>query len=87
MPRVVSILHYSSHPVIGGVETIIKAHAELFAKHGCKVKMITGKGKQFDARISVKVIPEMRSLHLVDRDLHRELEEGKVSERFEELKN
>ncbi len=87
MPRVVSIVHYSAHPVIGGVETIIKAHAELFAKHGYKVKMITGKGKQFDERIPVKVLPEMRSLHLVDRGLHRELEEGKVSERFEVLKN
>lgn len=87
MLNVISILHYSSYPVIGGVETVIKAHAELFAKHGYKVNIITGKGKQFDSRIPVKVLPEMRSLHLVDKDLHGELEEGKLTKSFEMLKN
>ena len=86
MPSV-SILHYSSYPVIGGVEKIVRAHAELFAKHGYKVKIIAGKGEQFNSRIPVKVIPEMKALHLVDRNLRRELKEGKLTKRFETLKD
>ncbi len=82
----VAIIHYSSYPVIGGVETVIQAHAKLFAKHGYPVKLITGSGKQFDPKIPVVVIPEMRSLHLVDKTLHNELQNGKISRNFEKLK-
>ena len=83
----VAILHYSCYPVIGGVETVIQAHAKLFAKHGYPVKLIVGEGKQFNSRIPVTVIPEMRALHLVDRNLHMELAEGKVSRDFRKLRD
>ncbi len=82
----VAIIHYSSYPVIGGVETVIQAHAKLFAKHGYPVKLITGSGKQFDPKIPVVVIPEMKSLHLVDKTLHNELQNGNISGNFEKLK-
>ncbi len=81
----VAIIHYSSYPVIGGVETVIQAHAKLFAKHGYSVKLITGIGKQFDSKVPVIVIPEMRALHLVDKTLHNELQCGNVSKNFEKL--
>jgi glycosyltransferase involved in cell wall biosynthesis len=79
----IAILHYSSFPVIGGVETIVQAHARLFADHGYPVKLIVGEGEPFDSRIPVTVIPEMRSLHRVDETLNRELEAGKAGKRFE----
>ena len=83
----VAIIHYSCYPVIGGVETVIQAHAKLFAKHGYPVKLIVGEGKRFDSRIPVKVIPEMRTLHLVDRNLHTQLAEGKVGRGFRKLRD
>ena len=84
---IISILHYSSYPLIGGVERILQAHAKLFTKHGHKVNIITGEGEQFDEKIPVRVLPEMRSLHLVDSKLQEELGEGKVTKRFETLKD
>jgi glycosyltransferase involved in cell wall biosynthesis len=81
----VAILHYSCYPVIGGVETVIQAHAKLFAKNGYPVKLIVGAGKQFDKRIPVIVIPEMRALHLVDKAIHAELGRGNISNRFKKL--
>jgi len=45
MGKVVSILHYSFLPVIGGVELTIDTHAKLLRKYGFKVKTIAGDGK------------------------------------------
>lgn len=83
----IAILHYSSFPVIGGVEVIIQAHAHLFAEHNYPVKLIVGEGEPFDSRIPVRVIPEMRSLHRVDESLNGELEKGKVGKGFEEVRD
>ena len=83
----IAILHYSSFPVIGGVEVVIQAHARLFADNGYPVKLVVGEGASFDSRIPVRVIPEMRSLHQVDETLSRELEKGKVGERFEKMRD
>ena len=85
-PRI-AILHYSSFPVIGGVEVVIQAHACLFADQSFPVKLIVGEGKPFDSRIPVRVIPEMRSLHQVDESLNQALETGKVGKGFEEMRD
>ncbi|NOX97435.1 MAG: glycosyltransferase family 4 protein [Nitrospirae bacterium] len=83
----IAILHYSSFPIIGGVETIIQAHARLFADNGYSVKLIVGEGEPFDSRIPVRVIPKMRSLHQVDESLNQELEKGKAGRRFETVRD
>ncbi|MCD5401672.1 glycosyltransferase family 4 protein, partial [candidate division NPL-UPA2 bacterium] len=82
----IAILHYSSFPVIGGVEVVIQAHAHLLADRSFPVKLIVGEGKPFDSRIPVRVIPEMRSLHRVDESLNRELERGKTGREFEKMR-
>ena len=83
----IAILHYSSFPVIGGVEVVIQAHARLFADQSFPVKLIVGEGEPFDSRILVRVIPEMRSLHQVNEALSRELEEGQIGKGFEEIRD
>jgi mannosylglucosylglycerate synthase len=40
----IALLHYSSPPVVGGVEQIIGAHARLFAKHGHAVAVLSQRG-------------------------------------------
>jgi len=81
----IAIVHYTYPPVVGGVETVIQAHAKILTKNGHKVKIITGEGNGED-EIEVKVIPEIRSLALVDKNLDREIKEGKLSEGFNRLK-
>ena len=40
----IALAHYATHPVIGGVERIIQAHARLFKKHGHEVITISQRG-------------------------------------------
>lgn len=57
----VAILHYSCPPVIGGVESIIQAHAREFIEAGHKVKVVVGKGGRVDPDAVTVVIPEIAS--------------------------
>jgi len=81
----VAILHYSTPPVIGGVEFVIEAHARQMAEHGYRVKIVTGQGDIFDPRIPVRVIPEMKALAAVNKRINGELDRGIVSEAFGQL--
>jgi glycosyltransferase involved in cell wall biosynthesis len=40
----IALVHYSAPPVIGGVETILAAHAQLFAKAGHEVRVVVRRG-------------------------------------------
>lgn len=47
------LLHYTSFPVVGGVEEVVRQQALLFSGHGHNVKIITGEGVCFDPSIPV----------------------------------
>ncbi|KAA0257324.1 glycosyltransferase [Deferribacter autotrophicus] len=57
----VAILHYSAPPVIGGVEEVIKQQAFLFRRNLISVKIVAGKGEQFDKLIPVETNPLLAS--------------------------
>lgn len=57
----VAILHYSCPPVIGGVEFIVEAHAQLLAEAGCRTQMLVGQGGQVHPEARTVVIPELAS--------------------------
>ncbi len=40
----IALVHYATHPVIGGVERIIRAHARLLRRHGHEVTIISQRG-------------------------------------------
>ena len=61
-PRV-AILHYAAPPTIGGVEYALAMHARLLADHGYAVQVIAGRGKAFDARVHMQIIPMLDSRH------------------------
>src|SRR5690349_6746733 len=56
----VAMLHYTCPPVVGGVESVMAAHARLFAAHDYEVKIIDGRGPAPDhspPRISTIIEP------------------------------
>jgi len=59
----VAFIHYSSPPLIGGVEFVLQAQTEILLKHGYRVKVIVGKGEPFHPDIEFTLIPEIYSLH------------------------
>lgn len=83
-PRI-AILHYSTPPTIGGVESTIYDHALLLAAHGYPVKLLTGRGDVFDARVPVITLPALHSRDVRVEAVQRELAAGTVSADFEAL--
>ena len=47
----IALVHYSAPPVIGGVETILAAHARLFAAAGHEVRIVVRRGGEGDPRV------------------------------------
>ena len=83
-PRI-AIIHYSSPPVIGGVEFILEAHAREMLKHGYRVKVVAGRGERCHKKIPVAIISEADSLSRVNKRINAELEKGGVSAKFYRL--
>lgn len=81
----IAILHYAAPPTIGGVESTIATHAKLFAAHGYAVKIIAGRGKPFDARVPVEIIPLLDSRHSSVGQVNAQLAGGIVTNDFERL--
>ena len=83
----IAIVHYTSPPVVGGVEAVILAHARVFLEYGSQVTVIAGRG---DGQVLPEgteyiQIPEMDGLHPDILRASECLEEGKVPENFEDL--
>ncbi len=81
----IAILHYAAPPTIGGVEFTIAAHARLFAEHGFPVRVVTGRGEQFDARVPVDVLADAGSSAPRVLQVNGELKQGRVSDKFDAL--
>jgi len=54
---IIALVHYSCAPVIGGVETVVNAHARLFAAAGHEVRLLVRRGGDGDCRV-VRLIAE-----------------------------
>ncbi|MBW2631531.1 MAG: glycosyltransferase family 4 protein [Deltaproteobacteria bacterium] len=76
-PKIV-LLHYSSPPVVGGVEEVMKQQALLLHRQGHKVKVISGKGESLSREFPTMIAPVFSSLNPhVDLAL-KELKAGKA---------
>ncbi len=76
MGRIVSILHYSALPVIGGVEFIIDRHSKLMREDGFDVSIIAGDGEP-DI-----LIPELKASNY--KKIQEEILRGREPENFED---
>ncbi len=74
MGKIISILHYSALPVIGGVELTVDIHARLLKENNFKVNVIAGDGKPD------KLIPELKSSYY--KGMLREILKGKTPDNF-----
>ena len=61
-PKIV-FLHYSSPPVVGGVEEVMKQQALLLHRQGHKVKVISGKGESLSREFPTTIAPVFSSLN------------------------
>lgn len=83
----IALLHYSSPPIVGGVESVLAHHARLMTKAGHEVAIFTGRGKAFDERIPVYLLPRLDSRHVEVMAIKRELDLGQYTPGFESLRD
>ena len=80
----VALLHYSTPPIVGGVESVLGHHARLMADAGHQVRIVAGRGEQTDPRIPFVQIPMADSRHPTVLSLKAELDKGHIPIEFEQ---
>jgi glycosyltransferase involved in cell wall biosynthesis len=86
-PDKVAMLHYSAPPVVGGVEAVILAHADVFQRSGYPVLVIAGKGdaSSLPEGVDLLTIPEMDSQHPQILAISEALQRGHVPPEFSSM--
>ncbi|MBK9928193.1 MAG: glycosyltransferase family 4 protein [Anaerolineales bacterium] len=83
----ISLLHYSSPPIVGGVESVLAHHARLMMSAGHEVTILAGRGEQFDERINLKILPKLDSRHPDVMEVKGSLDVGKYTPAFDKLRD
>ncbi|NJC96168.1 MAG: hypothetical protein C3F07_11390 [Anaerolineales bacterium] len=82
----IALLHYSSPPIVGGVESVLAHHARLMTNAGHEVTILAGRGETFDERIKVCILPRLDSRHPDVMEVKDFLDAGKHTPAFEMLR-
>jgi glycosyltransferase involved in cell wall biosynthesis len=83
----IALLHYASPPIVGGVESVLAHHARLMTKAGHEVRILAGRGKSFDDRIPVCILPRFDSRHPEVIQMKGYLDRGECPSAFEKLRD
>jgi mannosylglucosylglycerate synthase len=83
----IALLHYSSPPIVGGVESVLAHHARLMTKAGHEVTIFAGRGKVFDERIPLHLLPHLDSRNAQVLAVKRELDKRQSTPGFERLRD
>lgn len=81
----IALLHYTSPPVVGGVETVLARHALHLARQGFAVRVLTGRGGPLGTGIRLHRDALLDSRHPSVIGVSRELEHGRVTPAFAAL--
>jgi glycosyltransferase involved in cell wall biosynthesis len=81
------MLHYSAPPVVGGVEAVILAHAQMFVAAGYPATVITGRGEveALPEGVDLVLVPEIDSQHAEISRMSAQLEQGQLPPGFEAM--
>ena len=84
----IAILHYSAPPTVGGVESVMLAHARVFLKKGYSVTIIAGSGSQAALPQGCGFIhlPLLDSQNPEILKVSASLEKGQVTQEYRQLR-
>jgi mannosylglucosylglycerate synthase len=82
----IALLHYSSPPIVGGVESVLAQHARMMTDAGHEVTIFAGRGEIFDERVKVRILPRLDSRHPDVMEVKEFLDAGKHTPAFEMLR-
>jgi glycosyltransferase involved in cell wall biosynthesis len=79
------LLHYAAHPIVGGVENVMREHSRMMAAAGHHVRIVAGRGAQADDDVEFAGVPLVDSQAPEVLVLKRELDVGTVPLGFQPL--
>jgi len=83
----IALLHYTSPPIVGGVESVLAHHARLMSKSGHEVVILAGRGEDFDEHIRVHVLPQLDSRRHEVMSVKAQLDKGECTPDFNTLRD
>ena len=83
----IDLIHYSAPPIVGGVESVLAHHARLMSEAGHQVRVLAGRGEAIGERIPIVRLPLADSRHASILKIKRELDQGRVPEGFEAVRD
>jgi glycosyltransferase involved in cell wall biosynthesis len=87
MVKKVTILHFASPPIVGGVEITIYHHARYLSKMGYKVEVIAGRGGSFHPDVKFHKVEEVDSRYSQALEINKQLAGGQVPSSFYDLRD
>lgn len=81
----IAMMHYAGPPVVGGVESVMQHHADLFADAGYQVRIITGRAQAWRPDVEVRIVEKFDSLHPEVLSIKKILDTGQVPDTFATL--
>jgi glycosyltransferase involved in cell wall biosynthesis len=72
----IGLIHYTSWPVVGGVEAVLRQQATLMAQAGHSVTIVCGDGKPFSDTIPTLILPELNLRHELVSQAQQEITIG-----------
>ena len=81
----IALLHYTAHPVVGGVEHVMRAHSRMMVDAGHHVRIIAGRGDQVDPDVEFIRFPLADSRDPQVLAAKRHLDAGQVPDSFEHM--
>ena len=78
----IAILHFSSPPVVGGVENVLYKHAQLLSEADYQVSIFSGQGDKIGESIDYKKIPLLSTKNDQILKITKTLNSGSVPDNF-----
>ena len=78
----ICLLHYAAPPVVGGVESVLAAQANLLAERGHTVRVLAARGRSWRNDIPVQIVALADSTHPLVLHVKQALDQGIVSADF-----
>lgn len=84
-PMKIILLHYAAHPIVGGVENVIRQHSLMMAEAGHDVTVIAGRGEETDPGVRFVRLPLVDSQEPAVLAVKRDLDQGHIPTDFMKL--
>lgn len=78
----ITLLHYAAPPVVGGVENVLAAQANVLADHDHQVRVLAARGAAWRDDIPVQILPLADSTHPLVLQVKESLDAGTVPASF-----